>query len=58
VREYWIIDPWERQIEFLRNDTGEFVVALPQGAEYRSQVLSEIRLDLLALWREVEEQLP
>jgi len=58
VREYWIVDPWERQIEFLRNDDGEFVVVLPEGAEYHSQALPEIRLDLLALWREVEEQLP
>jgi Uma2 family endonuclease len=57
VREYWIVDPMERQIEFLRNDGGRFVVALSQGAEYRSAVLPEIRLNLLDFWQEVAEQL-
>lgn len=57
IREYWIVDPSECQIEFLVNEEGRFVVALPAGAEYRSQALSEIRLDLLALWREVDETL-
>jgi len=58
VREYWIVDPIERQIEFLRNEDGQFVVALSQGAEYRSTVLPEIRLNLLDFWQEVAEQLP
>lgn len=58
VREYWIVDPAERQIEFLVNEAGRFVVALPAGAEYRSRALPEIRLDLLAFWQEVEETLP
>ncbi len=57
VREYWIVDPVERQIEFLIESHGRFSVALPDGAEYRSEILPEIRLDLLALWREVDEQL-
>lgn len=57
IREYWIVDPAERQIEFLVNESGRFVVALPAGAEYRSQALPEIHLDLLALWREIDETL-
>lgn len=57
IKEYWIVDPGERQIEFLVNEAGRFVVALPAGAEYRSRALPEIRLDLLALWREVDETL-
>jgi Uma2 family endonuclease len=57
VREYWIVDPEERQIEFLVNDGGRFVVALPEGGEYRSRALPEIHLDLAAFWREVDEQL-
>lgn len=58
VKEYWIVDPGERQIEFLVNEGGRFVVALPSGAEYRSRTLPEVTLDLLAFWQEVEETLP
>lgn len=57
IREYWIVDPAERQIEFLVNEGGRFVVALPTGAEYRSQGLPELHLDLLAFWRDVDETL-
>jgi Uma2 family endonuclease len=58
VREYWIVDPAERQIEFLVNEGGRFVVALPADREYRSPALAELRLDLVALWRAVDERLP
>jgi Uma2 family endonuclease len=58
VREYWIVDSGERQIEFLVNEAGRFVVALPAGGEYRSQALPEIRLDLAAFWGEVALRLP
>ncbi|HEX9943428.1 MAG TPA: Uma2 family endonuclease [Thermoanaerobaculia bacterium] len=57
IREYWIFDLPERQIEFLRNDAGQFVVALPEGGVYRSQALPEISLDIAEFWREIEEQL-
>ena len=57
VREYWIVDPEGRQIEFLRNEDGRFVVALPLDGLYGSLALPEIRLDLEALWNEVEEEL-
>jgi len=57
VREYWVADFFERQIEFLVNEGGRFVVALPDAGEYRSQVLPEIRLDLAAFWKKVEEDL-
>jgi Uma2 family endonuclease len=57
VREYWIVDALERQIEFLVNEGGRFVVALPQGDEYRSGVLPEIHLDLSVLWKKVDERL-
>lgn len=53
VREYWIVDPEERQIEFLVNEGGRFVVSVPVGAEYRSSVLAEIRLDMPEFWRKV-----
>ncbi|HEY0557375.1 MAG TPA: Uma2 family endonuclease [Thermoanaerobaculia bacterium] len=57
VREYWIVDSLERQIELLANEGGRFVVALPEGAEYRSPVLPEIHLALPAFWKDVEERL-
>lgn len=58
VREYWIVDPAERQIEFLVNEGGRFVVALPADREYRSPALAELRLDLVELWQAVAERLP
>ncbi|HEX4495157.1 MAG TPA: Uma2 family endonuclease [Thermoanaerobaculia bacterium] len=57
VREYWIVDALERQIEFLVNENGRFVVAMPLGDEYRSGVLPEIHLDLSVLWKNVDERL-
>ena len=57
VLEYWIIDPLERQIEFLRNEGGHFVVVVPEGGVYRSQALPEVELDLVDFWREVEEEI-
>lgn len=57
VREYWIVDAAERQIEFLRNQAGEFVVALPEEGAYRSPSIPELVLDVPDLWREVEEDL-
>jgi Uma2 family endonuclease len=58
VREYWIVDPYERQIEFLRNEEGRFVVVVPKGSEYRSQTFPEIRLNLIELWQDVDAELP
>jgi len=57
VREYWIFDPQEQQIEFLRNDSRQFVVALPGDGVYHSQALPEISLDVAQFWREIDEQL-
>jgi Uma2 family endonuclease len=58
IREYWIVDSETRQIEFLVNEGGRFVVALPADGMYRSQVLPEIHLDVVDLWRQVEARLP
>lgn len=57
VPEYWIADAIERQIEFLVNEGGRFVVALPEGGVYRSRALPEIHLDLAVFWKKVEEDL-
>jgi hypothetical protein len=32
-------------------------MALPTGSEYHSTVLPEVRLDLAALWRAIEDRL-
>jgi Uma2 family endonuclease len=56
VREYWIVDPLERRIDFLRNDTGQFVAALPEGT-YRSQEMPELSLDITAFWQELDVRL-
>ena len=53
VAEYWIVDPQERQIQFLRGAEGMFVVELSDGTLYRSGVNPEIELDLEELWRDV-----
>ena len=58
VKEYWLVDPREQQIEFLVNEGGRFVVALPSASEYRSRALPELRLDLEAFWAEVAAELP
>jgi len=57
VREYWIVDPIERQIEFFVERDGHFAVALPAGAEYRSAALPEVHLDLAVFWKKVTEKL-
>jgi Uma2 family endonuclease len=58
IREYWIVDPKTRLIEFLVNEGGRFMTAMPAGAQYRSQGLPEINLDVAELWRQVESRLP
>jgi Uma2 family endonuclease len=57
VREYWIVDPEARQIEFLLNEDGRFVVSVPGGSEYRSAEIPEVRLDLAIFWHRVAAML-
>jgi Uma2 family endonuclease len=58
VREYWMADWAERQIDFLVNRDGHFHVVQPLDGIYRSEVLPEIELDLIDFWNEVESRLP
>jgi Uma2 family endonuclease len=58
IREYWIVDPKKRLIEFLVNEGGRFMIAMPAGAKYRSHGLPEVHLDVAELWRQVESRLP
>jgi len=57
AREYWIVDPEARSIEFLVNEDGRFVVAVPAGSLYQSAVIPEVRLDLVVLWHLVAAML-
>ena len=58
IREYWIVDPKTRLIEFLVNAGGRFMIAMPAGGKYQSQGLPEVHLDIAELWRQVESRLP
>ncbi|MBV8199597.1 MAG: Uma2 family endonuclease [Acidobacteria bacterium] len=58
IREYWIVDPKTRLIEFLVNEAGRFMIAMPGNGEYRSQKLPEVHLDVVDFWRQVESRLP
>jgi Uma2 family endonuclease len=60
VREYWMVDPEERAIEFLVHDGAGL---LPAGSRslrghlYLSPVLDEVRFDLASFWREIARRL-
>jgi Uma2 family endonuclease len=54
IREYWIVEPETRHIEFLVHEAGRFVVSLPDAGVYRSQQIPELHLDLAGFWRQVE----
>lgn len=58
VREYWIANGAEREVEFLVNREGRFQVVSPRDGVYRSEVLPEIELDLTDFWDEVERRTP
>lgn len=56
VREYWIFDLAERQVEFLVNEDARFIMALPKDGIYGSEALPEISLDILEFWQEVDRR--
>jgi Uma2 family endonuclease len=58
VREYWIADWAERQIDFVANQDGQFQFVLPLDGVYRSETLPGIELDLTDLWEEFERRVP
>jgi Uma2 family endonuclease len=58
VREYWIVDAVERQIEFLTLREGAWEHQTPRGSHYQSPQISEIRIDLETFWRSVEQRFP
>lgn len=57
VAEYWIVDPAERQFDFLVNRGGKFEIQPQQDNRYASPVCPELEIDLTAFWRSVDEEL-
>ncbi|MDP9121169.1 MAG: Uma2 family endonuclease [Acidobacteriota bacterium] len=57
VREYWLVDPALRQIEFLLNRGGRFEVVLTLDGFYRPEILPGAVLDLRKLWDDVDARL-
>lgn len=57
VREYWIVDPEAKAIEFLVRRGGSFEVWLPEGSLYRSPAIAQLVLDLAAFWSELDRVL-
>ena len=58
IREYWIVEPETRHIEFLVNEAGRFIVSLPVAGIYRSEQIPELHLDVAGFWRQAESRYP
>lgn len=57
VAEYWIVDPQERQFDFLVNREGRFEVQLQRDDQYVSSIMPELALNIAAFWADVDRQL-
>lgn len=57
VTEYWIVDPIERQFDFLVNRNGKFEVQPQQDNRYVSPLCPELEIDLAAFWQSVDDEL-
>jgi Uma2 family endonuclease len=58
VREYWIVDPIARQVEFLVRHVDRFVVHTARDDHYASPAIEGLTLDVAALWSDVDRDLP
>jgi Uma2 family endonuclease len=57
VAEYWIVDPVERQFDFLINRGGKYEVQPQQDDHYASPICPELEINLVDFWQSVDEQL-
>ncbi len=57
VREYWIVDPEAKAIEFLVGHGARFEVRLPEGSVYRSPAITGLTFDLASFWDDLERLL-
>lgn len=58
VKEFWIVDPQAKHIEFFVLEANGYVLKQGSGEVYESPLLSEVKIDLSDFWREVAERLP
>ncbi len=54
VAEYWIVDPKERQFDFLINRAGRFEIQPQRDDIYASPCLEELTIQLTDFWTEVD----
>ena len=54
VAEYWIVDPKERQFDFLINRGGKFEIQPQRDDRYASPCLKELAIRLADFWKEVD----
>jgi len=54
VAEYWIVDPDERQFDFLINRDGRFEIQPQRDDRYASPRLPELAIQLADFWAEVD----
>jgi Uma2 family endonuclease len=57
VAEYWIVDPIERQFDFLINRGGKYEIQPQQDDRYTSPIMPELAVELAEFWRSVDEQI-
>ncbi len=57
VREYWLVDPATRTIEFLVNDDDHFVVHVPDGGTWTSPAVRGAELGIDRFWDAVERRI-
>jgi len=50
VREYWMVDPDARSVDFLVRRGDRWLVALAEDGRYTSEAIDGLSLDLGALW--------
>ena len=56
VKEYWLVDPALRTIEFLVHDGERFAVHVQDGGTWSSPAVPGIELDIDAFWGAVERK--
>ena len=56
VREYWLVDPAARTIEFYVSDGERFVVHTQESGSWESPAVSGVELDIDGLWEAVERK--
>ena len=54
VKEYWLVDPVNRYIDFLIGHEGAFEVILAEDDRYRSPLFPEIHIHLADFWQEID----